>query len=98
MEESDSKLLPPAAKRQKQQSVMSFFVRESSSTSDNPLEASIPRGCCRTAECIENLVGNRNYSNEVRHAMRYFKFPNWHDSKIGLKSGLSRLLLESLGF
>ena len=32
MQESDAKLLPPAAKRQKQQSVMGFFVRASSST------------------------------------------------------------------
>src|SRR6218665_482104 len=32
MQESDVKLLPPAAKRQKQQSVMGFFVRASSST------------------------------------------------------------------
>ena len=32
MEETDSKLLPPASKRQKQQSVMRFFVRISNSS------------------------------------------------------------------
>jgi len=34
----------------------------------------------------------------VGHAMLYFKFPNWHDSKIGLKSGQSRPVLKNLGF